>query len=189
MSLDATPVDPAGVSLTAGRLHLRPWEPADADAVRAACQDPEVQRWTTVPAPYGRTDAETYVGTHSPAQWRNGTGAPFAVLDATDGALLASVALMSIGDGLAEIGYWAAPAARGQGVVTEAVGVVCRWGFAARSLQRVTWLAEVGNAPSRRVAEKAGFTVEGTLRSYLPHRGRLVDAWIGALLAGDQPLR
>ncbi|WP_345390422.1 GNAT family protein [Nonomuraea salmonea] len=36
-------------------------------------------------------------------------------------------------------------------------------------------------SPSRRVAEKAGFVVEGTLRKRLFHRGRRVDAWVGSL--------
>ena len=44
------------------------------------------------------------------------------------------------------------------------MGAVCRWGFGALGLARVDWFAEVGNAGSRRVAEKAGFTIEGVLR-------------------------
>ena len=39
------------VTLTTERLVLRPFEPADADAVHAACQDPEIPRWTDVPVP------------------------------------------------------------------------------------------------------------------------------------------
>ena len=42
---------------------------------------------------------------------------------------------------------------------------MCRWGFRERGLQRIEWLAFVGNEASRRVAEKAGFRSEGTCRS------------------------
>jgi len=31
-----------GVEISAGRLHLRPWAAEDADAVLAACQDPDI---------------------------------------------------------------------------------------------------------------------------------------------------
>jgi RimJ/RimL family protein N-acetyltransferase len=112
-------------------------------------------------------------------------GAHFAVLDAVDARLLASVSLLRIGAGAAEIGFWCAPGERGRSVVSEAVGAVCRWGFAALGLGRVTWLAEVGNVASRRAAEKAGFRFEGTLRAYLLMRDGRVDAWIGGLLPGD----
>jgi RimJ/RimL family protein N-acetyltransferase len=178
------PLEPA--EITAGRLHLRPWQPDDVDEVLAACQDLELQRWTRVPVPYRREDAERYVRELAPAGWSSGTAAHFAVLDATTARLLGSISLMGITEGAAEVGYWAVRQARGQGVMTEALGVVCRWGFAALGLGRVTWLAHVGNDASRRVAEKAGFVVEGTLRAYLPHRGgERRDAWIAGLLPTD----
>lgn len=179
----STPIEPT--EITAGRLHLRPWQPSDADAVLAACQDAELQRWTRVPVPYEHEDAVTWVGRVSPQEWAAGTAAHFAVLDATTSELLGSVSLADVAEGAAEIGYWTAAHARGRGVSTEAVGAVCRWGFAVLGLQRVTWLAHVGNTASRRVAEQAGFVVEGTLRQYLPQRGERRDAWIGGLLPGD----
>ncbi|MCW2666977.1 MAG: family N-acetyltransferase [Frankiales bacterium] len=172
--------------ITAGRLHLRPWQPEDAEAVLAACTDPDVQRWTTVPSPYTEVDARAWVEQIAPGLWAGGTGAPFAVLDATTGALLASVGLHGIDGGRAELGYWSAPEARGQGVVGEAVGAVSRWAFGALGLQRLSWEAEVGNWPSRAVAERAGFTVEGVRRRAMRHRGELVDCWAGGLLATDE---
>ena len=175
------------VEITAGTLHLRPFGPADVDAVARACSDPEVQRWTRVPSPYGREDAVAFVERVAPALWESGEGAPFAVLDATSGDLLASVGLVRIDrrDALGEIGYWCAPWARGRGVTTQAVGAVCRWSFGALGLARVEWLAEVGNTGSRRVAEKAGFTVEGVLRGRMSGKHGQADAWVGGLLATD----
>jgi RimJ/RimL family protein N-acetyltransferase len=43
----------------------------------------------------------------------------------------------------------------------------------------------VGNEGSRRVAQKLGFTMEGTCRARLLHRGERVDAWVGGLLPGE----
>ena len=180
-------VDP--VEISAGRLHLRPWLPGDAEQVYAACQDPEVQRWTTVPSPYGREDARVFVEEISPRQWADGTAASFAVLDATSGRVLASVGLLGISarDRSAELGFWCAAPARGAGVVTQASAAVCRWGFAALGLQRVEWVAEVGNAASRRVADKLGFQPEGVARARVRHQGVPRDAWVAGLLPGDPP--
>jgi RimJ/RimL family protein N-acetyltransferase len=175
------------VEIPAGRLHLRPWVPSDAGAVFRICQDSDIQRWTRVPSPYSREDAVGYVSQLSPAQWESGDGAPFAVLDSTTGDVLASVGFVGFSrqDAMAEIGYWCAAEARGRGITAQAVGAVCRWGFAAQGLARVEWLAEVGNTASRRVAEKAGFTVEGTLRARLTSRTGQADAWVGSLLPSD----
>ena len=175
------------VEISAGSLHLRPFSSGDVDAVQRACSDPDVQRWTRVRSPYTRDDAVAWVERVAPAMWETGEGAPFAVLDATTGDLLASVGLVLFvrPDAMAEIGYWCAPEARGRGVTTQAVGAVCRWGFAALGLARVEWLAEVGNTASRRVAEEAGFTVEGVLRGRITGKQGLSDAWVGGLLATD----
>ncbi|ONH32298.1 GNAT family N-acetyltransferase [Pseudofrankia asymbiotica] len=181
------------VEITAGALHLRPWRPDDADAVFAACQDPEIQRWTSVPVPYRHEDATGFVGARTQAAWRTGTGAYLAVVDATTGDLLASVSLgdMRDADGLpgvapggdAEVGYWCAPAARGRGVTTDAVRVLCRWGFGGLGLATIRWMALAGNEASRQVAVRAGFTVAPVPRP-LPNRrgGDLTGHWAGVLL-------
>ena len=173
--------------ITAGRLHLRPYLPADVDQVYASCQDPDIQRWTTVPVPYQRSHAQSYVEQNTVAGWREGTGRAFAVVDSVSGELLASIGLvrMDADTRTAEVGYWTVPAVRGQGVATQAVQVVARWSFDALGVERLEWLAEVGNVGSRRVAEKAGFTIEGTLRSRILTRDGRADAWIGSLLPGD----
>lgn len=173
------------VELRTGRLHLRPWHPDDAAAVLAACSDPEVQRWTTVPSPYTAADAAAWAGEVAPGLWESGTGAPFGVFDPA-GRLLASVGLHDLDGRHGTLGYWAAPAARGRGVVTEAATAVTRWAFDGLGLARVSWEAEVGNWASRAVAEKCGFTVEGVHRRQLLHRGALVDCWSGGLLADDE---
>src|SRR3954453_11987152 len=177
---------PPDRQLRTSRLLLRPIAPDDVDAIYAACQDPEIQRWTTVPSPYLREHAEQFACDYAPKAWAAGDAAVFGVTVLGTGTLLASVGLhfdRGRDPGIAEIGYWTAADARGRGVTTEAVAAVCAWGFAACGVQRLEWYAEMGNVPSRRVAEKVGFTVEGTLRAYLLRPGgERVDAWVGSLL-------
>src|SRR4051794_452079 len=124
---------PPNAQLTTPRLLLRPIGPADVDAVYAACQDPQIQRWTTVPSPYLREHAEQFAGEYAPKAWAAGDAAVFGVTDLGTEELLASVGLhfdRGRDAGIAEIGYWAAAAARGRGVTTEAVAPVCAFGFA-----------------------------------------------------------
>lgn len=201
-------------TLTTGRLLLRPFAPADAPEVHAACQDPGIQRWTLVPSPYERAHAEAWTGELSARGWREDTEYAFAVrlrapadppagspdappdgapAGSRDGApggspggpLVASVGVHVRGPDGYEIGYWAAPSHRGRGYTTEAVLAVARWLFTDVGAGRLEWRAAVGNAASRAVAEKAGFRIEGTLRAGMEHRGALRDCWVGALLPGD----
>ena len=177
---------PPSAQLTTARLQLRPIGPDDVAAVHAACQDPQIQRWTTVPSPYLLEHAEQFACDYAPNAWATGDAAVFGVTDRSSGELLASVGLhfdRGRDDGIAEIGYWTAAAARSRGITTEAVAAVCAWGFNSCGVQRLEWYAEVGNVPSRRVAEKVGFTIEGTLRSFLLRPGAArVDGWVGSLL-------
>ena len=185
MSRQSGPVEPT--EITAGALHLRPFQPWDAPQVLAACQDPQISRWTAVPAPYTAEDARCYVEELAPRGWADGTTASFAVLDATTAKLLGSIDLHGIADGSAEIGYWTAAWARGRGSTADAAGAVCRWGFGALALQRVLWRAAPDNHGSRAVVERCGFTVEGRLRlSRLRPDGTRHDEWHGSLLATDE---
>ena len=173
--------------LTDGRVLLRPPVPADVPAVTAACQEPAIAAWTIVPSPYADSDAVFFVGRVSDEGWANGSTATFVVVDPANGTLLGACGLGDIDHthGRGEIGYWTTAAARGRGVATSAVRLVCAWAFDHVGLARVDWHAFVGNEGSRRVVERCGFTMEGTLRSSHNHRGTRRDVWVGGLLAGE----
>ncbi|MGH6657050.1 MAG: GNAT family N-acetyltransferase [Actinocrinis sp.] len=188
----AAPVrDLTGTLLSTGRLVLCAPSDADIDTIYALCQDPDIQRWTDVPVPYEREHARAFVQDVVPAGLAAGTDAAFAVYEAVGGRLAGMVGLHGITGPdakhgpRAEIGYWTAPYARRRGYTTEAVRAVCRWGLAELDLQRIEWIAYDGNEGSRALARKAGFTVEGTLRNRMVHRGRRTDVWIGSLIPGD----
>jgi RimJ/RimL family protein N-acetyltransferase len=151
-------------TLRDGDLVLRPKRPEDVDAITAACQDPEIPRWTFVPSPYTRADAEAYLRS-SAEQEAAGTSAGFLAVDAED-RLLGSLSVMEIDReaGYGEIGYWVAAEARGRGVATRAVRLLTEWAQRELGLQRLELLPHKDNVASRRVAEKAGYRVTGELR-------------------------
>ncbi len=63
-----------------------------------------------------------------------------------------------------EIGYWRRSGLAGQGFVSEAVRALSRMAFDTLKAQRVEIRMDERNTASARVAERAGFTLEGVLR-------------------------
>ena len=175
------PVEP----LADGVVALRPWEESDApELARCLDGDEEISRWLDmIPQPYSVEDALSFIGIAT-----SGKGDRlFAVTDAVTGRLLGSVgARWDEPHEVAEIGYWARADARGGGVITRAVVLAVRAAL-ADGAARVWLRAAVENAPSRRVAEKAGFRLEGVLRSahWNPRLGRRVDWAVYSLLPGE----
>jgi RimJ/RimL family protein N-acetyltransferase len=174
-------------ALVDGPTALRPWRDSDLAAIVAACQDPEIPRWTPVPEPYGEADGRAYLlGRYDMIE--AGVSAPFAIVDPheTD-QLLGSIALLRFAwpHLRAEVGYWLAAEARGQGHSTRAVRLISGWGFRALGLARIELLAAEGNAASQRVAERAGFTREAVLRSYMRLKGRQQDMVAYSLLSAE----
>lgn len=176
---------PAPVPLTDGRLLLRLPEERDVPEITRACQDDELARWIPVPVPYAEDHARQFVADR-PEKWQDDHGEmTLAVTGADDGRLLGMVGLHARDETMREIGYWTAPWARGQGVMTDAARLMCRFGFEVLGLERIEWWAAVGNDASRRVAEKLGFTFEGTCRARLLHRGERLDGWVAGLLRDE----
>jgi RimJ/RimL family protein N-acetyltransferase len=174
-------------SLDAGPVRLRPPVARDLTAIVVAHQDPLIIRWFGVPEPYTEADARRYVEQEGPQEWARGAEAVFVVADAAD-AYAGAVDLRVSGTdpAVGEVGFLIAPQARGRGYATAAVRAMAEWGFTELGLVRIQWRAEVGNDASRRVAEKAGFTMEGLVRQGYEERGRRRDCWIGSLLSSDR---
>lgn len=174
------------VTLRTERLVLSIPTGADIDAITAACQDPEVSRWTTVPSPYSRQHAVDFVEKVTQS-WAEGVESVWAVR--LDGELAGMIGLHRItahpSGGEAEIGYWGVASFRGQGVIREAARAVVDFAFDELGAVRLSWRAVAGNVPSARTARSLGFRYEGMLRQGLagPH-GR-DDGWIAGLLATD----
>ncbi len=146
-------------ALSDGIVALRPWQEDDAPAVVACIDgDEEIARWLDqVPQPYTLEHALGYIRAKGEEK--------YAVTDAASGHVLGSIGLTwNEPHDVAEVGYWLRAAARGRGFTTRALALVARHAI-ADGAARVQLRADVENVPSRRAAEKAGFTLEGVLRS------------------------
>ena len=178
----------SGEPLVDGPTALRPWRDSDLTALVAACQDPEISRWTSVPSPYGESDARAYLLQRYGAIEAE-SAAPFAIVDRVEGSLLGSVALnwLDWRHLRGEIGYWLAAPARGRGHATRAVSLISEWGFRSLGLERIELLAATANPASQRVAERAGFVREAVLRSYMRGKDGRQDMVVFSMLRNESP--
>lgn len=161
---------------------LRRHRASDLACIVEMCQDAEMRRWTTIPVPYGPGDARSFLE-HLQQSWDAGTVASFAI--ELSGRFAGNIDLRLEEGSWAEVGYAAAPWARGGGLMTRALGAALEWGFETLGLEGVHWRAHVGNLASWRVAEKCGFRMEGTARGLLVQRGRRFDGWLGSIVPAE----
>ena len=77
----------------------------------------------------------------------------------------------------ANMGLWIASQFHGQGYGAEAVRLITEYGFNKLGLQKINAMIFVGNFASRKIFEKNGFLLEGTIRHAAKKRGKLIDEW------------
>jgi RimJ/RimL family protein N-acetyltransferase len=175
------PAQPPGSLRVRGQPHidvddhlaLRPWRETDAGVVRSAFDSPEIQRWHVRRMD---TDAEALDWIAAwPTRWAAETAASWAIVDSGSDRPVGQVGLrdISLFEASADLSYWVLPAVRGDGVAPRATLALARWVFHTVGLHRLALRHSTRNAASCRVATKAGFALEGTMRSALQH----ADGW------------
>lgn len=169
-----------------GVVRLRLVTDADVEAVIEAVADPEIPRWTRVPSPYGESDARHWLRASSTGL-AAGTDLAALIVDAGDDRLLGAAALHAISpeSGRCTAGYWLAAGARGRGIATRALSLLCHYGFEELGLARIELWIDPDNARSLAVAERAGFSREGLLRSFRQVGGVRRDMLMYSLLPDD----
>jgi RimJ/RimL family protein N-acetyltransferase len=172
--------------LAADGIRLRELRPADVPAMTAACQDPLIQRFTFVPAPYAAEHARGFVA-GLPAARASGDALALAISPAGGDELLGTVGLQRFRweHRTCEIGYWVVPEARGRGAATAAVRLLARWALTRLGMARVQLDTDIDNVASQRVADRAGFVREGVLRSVIEVKGRRWTEVIHSLIVED----
>jgi ribosomal-protein-alanine N-acetyltransferase len=161
--------------LSNGSVILRPWTHGDAEAISEAFREPSIQRWHMRQIE-SESEAIAWIDGWGEG-WRSEREASWAVSTDrnNDDGVCGYVALRGIDleFGLAQITYWVLPGSRGHGVATSSCLAVLDWAFTELGLHRLGLNHSTVNVISCRVASKAGFEHEGTLRSALRH----LDGW------------
>jgi RimJ/RimL family protein N-acetyltransferase len=166
------------------RISLRPVREADLDTLYAAH------------AEIGNRGAYFPLGVMSETRFRNDFGVHgfwqkdegMLVITTGDGEIAGHIEFFR------PVSYWDAwelsyqlydDRFAGRGYVTEAVQLLTDYLFATKKVHRIQLVIVPENAASRRIAEKCGFTLEGTARGAFFNDGRNQDVLICSLLRTD----
>lgn len=149
--------------LSCGWFTLRPWRSGDEGALVKHANNREV--WNNLrdafPHPYTHDDAVNWIQFVAEQGDRPKR---FAVV--LDDEPIGGVGIM-IGEDVdckvAEVGYWIGQDHWGNGIATEALRCLSKYAFATFDLVRLQAPIFEWNRASARVAEKAGYTLEGQL--------------------------
>ena len=162
---------------------LRQWVPEDIPSVAKYANNPLVARnlRDAFPHPYTLADAQWYVEDCI----QKGDVRQLCCAIVVNGEAAGSIGIMQGSDVYcksAELGYWLAEPYWGRGIMTEAVRQACAAAFDRLDIVRIHAEPFARNTASRRVLEKAGFSLEGVLRDSVYKHGELLDSCLYALL-------
>ena len=159
-------------SIGTPRLTLRPPRTGDGPALHQALSEslPELRRFLAslpwVAAEQTLESAEMFCR-NGEANFVSRKDLPFLVFEKRAGNLVASAGLHRTAwqTPKSEVGYWCRTSATGNGFVTEAVIALSEYAFQHIRAVRVELITDEENVASCRVAERAGFVLEGVLRN------------------------
>jgi RimJ/RimL family protein N-acetyltransferase len=193
VSLDWSPARvPPRESLTGATVRLEPLDPErHARALFAASHDGGAAEQIFRYLPYG-----PFVDFDDFRSWldeRAASSDPYfvSIVDAGTGAPQGMAAFMRMAPehGVIEIGHiWFAPALQRTRAATEAIYLMARHSFDDLGYRRLEWKCDALNEPSRRAAERFGFTFEGVFRQHMVIKGRNRDSAWFSILDGEWPL-
>lgn len=110
----------------------------------------------------------------------------FTVIETTSGTPVGSCSIRpNLERYRGDIGLWIGQAHHGRGYGTRTVRQLVNYGFTRIGLEKIEASVFTGNLPSRRIFEKNGFTLEGTIRKAVRKRGQLIDEWLFGLIRDE----
>ncbi len=160
---------------------IRPFRHGDEESLAENANDRSVWRnlRDRFPHPYDVGDA---------AWWIANAGATHFAID-VDGKAVGGIGFDRDDDVFrrsAEVGYWLGAAHRGKGIATAALSALGEHVFATTDIVRLYAGVFAWNPASARVLEKAGYVLEGRLRSAVWKDGELVDELLYARVREDR---
>ena len=190
--VDATPRPlPARVPLRGTYVHLEPLHPRHAPDLWRATETGTGRgddSWAYLGyGPFASQAAlETFVGDFS-TQFDSFV---WAVRPVATGVVSGWLTLMSVSPRNADIelgNIWLAPVMQRTRAATEAMFLPLRLAADDLGYRRLVWKCNALNAPSRRAADRLGFTFEGIHRAHMVVKGRLRDTAWYSILADEWP--
>lgn len=162
---------------------IRTWRIADKERLAEMLSNKKVQDNLRdgLPYPYTPADGEAFILSMLGADETR----TFAFAITLDDQVIGSIGVFRCGNihsRTAELGYYIGEPYWGKGYTTSAVKQVCRYVFENTDILRIFAEPFAYNTASRRVLEKAGFQLEGILRSNAVKNGKVLDMTMYALV-------
>lgn len=169
--------------LRTARLTLDQPVSADIDDIERYCSDPVFERFLTIPWPYRRADAVSFVDQYVTAGWADDHEWTWAIRGGDGGPLRG---VIGVRRDIGMVGFWLGGEHRGRGILPEALTAVVDAVFARTDLEHVQWECVVGNTSSLRVAQKCGFRFTGVRPGQVRSRtGEQSTSWTAVLGRDD----
>jgi|JI10StandDraft_1071094.scaffolds.fasta_scaffold1242090_2 ribosomal-protein-alanine N-acetyltransferase len=174
------------VTIALSSATLRPLRHADAVSLAHHANDRRVSinLRDRFPFPYTESDAIEFIDFLAADTRQAHCGIEI------DGAIVGGIAIGPQEDVerlSGELGYWLGVAYWGRGIMPEAVRAMTAFAHQEMGLRRVHAKVYQGNERSSRVLIKAGFELEGRLRSAIVKDDRVLDAFLFSHVDGPKP--
>ncbi|MFJ1298562.1 GNAT family N-acetyltransferase [Pseudomonadota bacterium AL_CKDN230030165-1A_HGKHYDSX7] len=184
-------LNPRDITISTGRLLLRPFESHDFEAYAAYHALPDVYRYLYAPAPAGEALRAQFDDLLDAPFENDGDTLRLAVTRGEDGVLLGEVLLKHAQRSAlqGEVGYIFDPRHAGRGYATEAVTAMVSLGFDTIGLHRIFARLDAANAGSIGVVERLGMRREAHLIQNDRYDGVWGDEFVYAVLAREWAAR
>ncbi len=183
-------IEPVILDAGAG-VRLRLVEPADADAVyrMIVSNRSTVTPWLDwVPTVKHVREVRSAIDRWRQSHSKDGSCTMLIEADGNPAGLIYHLR-MDRRVGSVEIGYWLDADHRGRGVMTRALRALTDYSIQTLELDRVWLKAGAENLASRRVAQRAGFELEGVSRkAFRLTNGQLIDVAIYSEVSPNEPI-
>ena len=173
-------------NLETERLILRRVDNNDYKEVLSLRSNPETMKY--IPRPILKNDEEALAHILMiETKIQNNEGINWAITIKGDPKLIGVIGhyRIQLENYRAEIGYMILPEFNGQGIVTEAVKEVVKYGFEIMKLHSIEAVIDPDNVASANVLKKNGFVKEAHLKENEFHEGRFYDSVIYSILNKD----
>jgi RimJ/RimL family protein N-acetyltransferase len=168
--------------MEASLITLKPVEEADAIELFSLLHESNVTDTILWDGPESLDSLKR--GLREREEWvRAGKCHQFTVIESGSGKRIGSIDIRPYDEPFrGDMGLWIGPPFQGKGYATSAVKRILKYGFETLGMQKIEAKIFVGNIASRRVFEKCGFQLEGTIRRAEIKRGKFVDEWLFGIL-------
>ena len=177
------------MELLTTRLQLRELTAADVEAVHHLHSLPAVDEFNTLGLPASLAVTEQLLADWLGQQQAKPRTSYIFYAQLRESKQFIGLLALTLGKAAfqsGEVWYKLLPTHWGQGLATEALTELLRFGFNERHLHRIEAGCAVDNSASIRVLEKVGMRREGRKRQNLPIRGQWVDTYFFAILDSDR---